>query len=49
MRKNKLREKLKDVKPTLGTRLLSVWPGMVEIVGHTGLFDYVEFLGEYSP
>jgi len=35
--------------PTLGTRLLSVWPGMVEIVGHTGIFDYVEFLGEYSP
>ncbi len=22
---------------------------MVEIVGHTGIFDYVEFLGEYSP
>ena len=26
-----------------------MWPGMVEIVGHTGMFDYVEFLGEYSP
>ena len=49
MKKNKLREKLKEGKPTLGTRLLSVWPGMVEIVGHTGIFDYVEFLGEYSP
>jgi len=49
MRKNRLREMLKEGKPTLGTRLLSVWPGMVEIVGHTGMFDYVEFLGEYSP
>ena len=43
MRKNKLREKLKERKPTLGARLLSVWAGMVEIVGHTGIFDYVEF------
>lgn len=49
MKKNRLREMLKEGKPTLGTRLLSVWPGMVEIVGHTGMFDYVEFLGEYSP
>ena len=49
MRKNKLREMLKKRRPTLGARLLSVWPGMVEIVGHTGVFDYVEFLGEYSP
>lgn len=49
MKKNKLREKLKEGNPSLGTRLLSVWPGMVEIVGHTGLFDYVEYLGEYSP
>jgi len=48
MKKNKLRENLKEGKPTLGTRLLSVWPGMVEIVGHTGIFDYVEYLGEYS-
>jgi 4-hydroxy-2-oxoheptanedioate aldolase len=49
MKKNRLREMLKQGKPTLGTRLLSVWPGMVEIVGHTGMFDYVEYLGEYSP
>lgn len=48
MKKNKLREKLKEGIPTLGVRLLSVWPGMVEIVGHTGIFDYVEYLGEYS-
>lgn len=34
MKKNKLREMLKEGRPTLGTRLLSVWPGMVKIVGH---------------
>lgn len=36
-------------KPTLGTRILSAWPGVVEIVAQTGFFDYVEFLAEYSP
>jgi len=36
MKKNKLREKLKEGKPTLGTRLLSVWPGMVKIVDIPG-------------
>jgi len=49
MRKNKLREILIEGKPTLATRLLSVCPGLVEIIGHTGMFDYIEFLGEYSP
>jgi 4-hydroxy-2-oxoheptanedioate aldolase len=49
MKSNKLREIIKSGKPSIGTRLLSVWPGMVEIVGHTGMFDYVEYLGEYSP
>ena len=49
MRKNKLRSLLKAGKPTLGTHLHSTWPGMVEAVGHTGLFDYVEFEGEYAP
>ncbi len=49
MRKNKLRELLKSGKPTLGTRLQNTWPSVVEVVGHTGLFDYVEFLSEYAP
>jgi len=49
MRKNKLREMLTEGKPTLATRLLSVCPGLVEIIGHTGMFDYVEYLGECSP
>lgn len=49
MRLNLLRQRLADHKPTLGTRLHSAWPGVVEAVGHTGLFDYVEFLAEYAP
>lgn len=49
MRTNKLRSLLQSGKPTLGTRLQSSWPSMVEVVGHTGLFDYVEFLAEYAP
>jgi len=49
MRKNKLREMLKGGKPTVGTRILSVWPGVAEIIGHTGVIDYIEFVGEYAP
>ena len=49
MRPNLLREKLTQGKPTLGTRVHSTWPAVVEAVGHTGMFDYVEFLAEYAP
>ncbi len=49
MKRNRLRQLLDDGAPTLGTHLLSISPAMVEIVGHTGMFDYVEFLGEYAP
>ncbi len=49
MRKNRLRELLKADQPSLGTHIHSTWPSIVELVGHTGMFDYVEFLGEYAP
>jgi len=49
MRPNKLRELLKAGKPSVGTRVLSSWPSVVEAIGHTGMFDYVEFLAEYAP
>src|SRR5206468_7416359 len=49
MRSNKLRELLKAGKPTLGTHLHSSWPAVVEAVGHSGRFDYVEFVAEYAP
>ena len=49
MRKNRLRELLNANQPTIGTRLQSQWPTMVEIIGHTNMFDYVEIVVEYAP
>jgi 2-keto-3-deoxy-L-rhamnonate aldolase RhmA len=49
VRPNKLRKLLAAGKPTIGTRLQSTWPSSVEVLGHTGLYDYVEFLAEYAP
>ena len=49
MKHNTLRQLLNDNKPTLGTRVMSTWPSIVEALGHTGMFDYVEFLSEYAP
>jgi 2-keto-3-deoxy-L-rhamnonate aldolase RhmA len=49
MRHNRLRELLDAKQPTLGTRILSSWPTIIELVGHSGMFDYVEFCGEYAP
>jgi len=49
MRPNKLRSLLNAGQPTLGTRVHSVWPDIVEALGHCGIFDYVEFLAEYAP
>ena len=48
MRRNRLRALLKEGKPTLGTHVLTPWPGMVEVIGHSGAFDYIEYVGEYS-
>jgi 2-keto-3-deoxy-L-rhamnonate aldolase RhmA len=48
MKKNRLRELLNAGKPTLGTHVLSTWPGVVEVIGQTGAFDYIEYVGEYS-
>lgn len=49
MRRNRLRELLDADLPSLGTHILSSWPSVVELVGHSGMFDYVEFVGEYAP
>jgi 4-hydroxy-2-oxoheptanedioate aldolase len=48
MKKNRLRELLNEGKPTLGTHVLSTWPGIIEVIGQTGAFDYIEYVGEYS-
>jgi 4-hydroxy-2-oxoheptanedioate aldolase len=49
MRRNRLRELLKADQPSLGTHLMCSWPTIVELVGQSGMFDYVEFLAEYAP
>jgi 2-keto-3-deoxy-L-rhamnonate aldolase RhmA len=49
MRPNKLRSLLDAGQPTIGTRVQSTWPPIIEVIGHTGVFDYVEFLAEYAP
>jgi len=49
MKRNRLRELLNEGKPTLGTHVLSTWPGIVEVIGYSGAFDYIEYVGEYSP
>ena len=49
LRRNRLRELLRDGKPSLGTHVLSVWPTITELVGQTGSWDYVEFVAEYTP
>lgn len=49
MRPNKLRQLLNEGKPTLGTHIHTTWPSIVEVIGHIGLYDYVEFVSEYGP
>ena len=49
MRPNVLRQKLDAGEPTLSTHIHSVWPAEIEALGHTGLYDYVEFVAEYGP
>ena len=48
MKKNALRELLKAGKPTLSTRMLTTSPQIVEMIGHSGAFDFIELLGEYA-
>ena len=49
MRRNVLRELLDADKPSVGTHIHSIWPGMVEVIGYSGAIDYIEFSGEYAP
>lgn len=49
MRRNRLRELLDADRPSLGTHVHSPWPSIIEMVGHSGRFDYVEYVAEYAP
>lgn len=48
MKLNRLRQLLNEDKPTLGVHVICPWPGIVEVIGHSGVFDYIEYVGEYS-
>jgi 2-keto-3-deoxy-L-rhamnonate aldolase RhmA len=49
MRTNELRERIDSGDVSIGTRMQTQWPGLLEILGQTDVFDYVEFLAEYAP
>ncbi len=45
---NTFREKLDRDEPTIGTHFLFADADIPEIIGDTGLFDYAEYVAEYS-
>ena len=49
MRSNRLRQLLDAGEPSLGTHSVIPYPGVIEMAGHSGAFDYVEFVAEYAP
>ena len=49
MKQNQLRTLLQSGKPTLSTRVHLCSPTVVEVLGYTGAYDYIEFLSEYAP
>lgn len=49
MSENRLRERIESDEISIGTRMQTQWPGLLEILGQTDRFDYVEFLAEYAP
>jgi 2-keto-3-deoxy-L-rhamnonate aldolase RhmA len=46
---NKIRQLLKEGKPTLATHIHTTWPSIVEAIALTGVYDYIEFVAEYAP
>jgi len=48
MKRNILRELLNEGKPTIGTRMITTLPQIAEVIGESGLFDYIELLGDYA-
>ncbi|MQY73803.1 MAG: hypothetical protein GH142_09080, partial [Dehalococcoidia bacterium] len=52
MRKNRMRELLNAGKPTVGTHVITTSPEIIEVIGHSGLFDYIELSSQdatWSP
>lgn len=46
---NQLRKKLQEQDIITATRIDFTWAQLVEIIGCSGGYDYVEFLAEYAP
>ncbi len=46
MKKNVLRELLNAGKPTLSTAMLTTSPAIVEMIGYSGVFDFIELFGD---
>ena len=49
MIQNRLRELIRKEEPSIGTRIMIACPGLVEIIGYIGVYDYFEFVSEYAP
>lgn len=49
MRPNKLRKLLNEDASSVGTHMIADSPDVLEMIGRTGLIDYVEFEAEYGP
>ena len=49
MRPNKLRKLLNEGASSVGTHMITDSPDVLEMIGRTGLIDYVEFEAEYGP
>lgn len=49
MTDNIVRKKLTANECMTSTRVWSTWPFYTEAIGATGNFDYIEYVGEYSP
>lgn len=48
-RPNRLRLALAQGRPTLGTRVETTWPFITELAASSGMYDYIQFDGEYAP
>ena len=46
MKKNRLRELLEQGKPSIGIHMITTSLEIVEVIGHSGAFDYIELTGE---
>ena len=49
MRPNRLRNALNEDKATVGTHVMTTSPDVAEMIGRTGVIDYIEFVAEYGP